>query len=380
MEYKLVTVVSTYKFSDEAVNPPKDSDHWLERYIYSCIMLKKFVRHQKKLPIEYLNIIGRVKEIGTGEYLRLGGKIESEDQDYYFDDYAAPKEVYYSKEEIRKESLKNNKIEVKFMGWIQYSEETFGFSKRKAKSPKEGFEKLWPKIKEIINDEIEKEKTLYINTKFLDRIMGQSIPRLSFKDQIYVRKNMSKLPKEVKEFVFGKVKNLDFSNSLSLNRITDFYEYPNLPSGGRIAQTIPDTLLLNYYKRMKENTNTNQFETDDFMNFISTFIGKDKIEKWLEYGTVYRYGETNFKKWFPASTELKGVLRFIRQTYHVPSLQFPLKINYGNVPYFDLYNYIRYLQKNLEYSLTSDPEKEVLIPKSSRLSETLDISKELLLG
>lgn len=344
MKYIKVNIdLLSYNLPNWSVNPVKDSDHWLLRYMYSCSALKRLIRNSKRIGFTYLNLIGRLKDIGSSEYSRLQNK-------------------------------ENSKIENQFLGWHVNDFDTFGTSDRKVKNPEESFEKIWFKVKEIIEEQRDLEKVKWKNGNLLNKWMGQSSPRLSFKDQVYVRKNLSKLPVEIKEFLFGKI-NPDFSNNLTLNPLTDFFEFPKLPTGGRIAQTFPDTLLVTYYERLKENTNTNTFNTDSFMDFIERFIGKDILNKWTKHGTVYRFGKTDFKKWFPASLELKGVLTYIKQTYDINALNYPLMINYGNVKYFDMYSYISYLIKNLEYSEKNDPEKEVLIPKSSVLDKIIEINR-----
>jgi hypothetical protein len=244
---------------------------------------------------------------------------------------------------------------------------------RISKDYKKSFEKVWKEVIDLLQ-KMKKEEGLNFKWKrFLSRIAGQSNPKLSLKDQFFL-KNERGIPAQVWEFLTGDSKRPDLSAESRLDTSLDLFVYPKLPAGGRIAQTIPELLLISFFRNLKEQRLGATFSINDFVKFIKRFIGEKIFQKWNKTSAVYRLGPIKGNRdWFPASTTLDGVKRFIStMNLNKDELQ-NLEVHYGKVNYFDMYGYMEWLTTELQYPF-SDPEHEVLIPKKTKLNKSLYLS------
>lgn len=350
MEVKSLKLKASTKYPDWITNGIPRTKSIYKRYIWSWDILRRMIKASKsQLYTGELNILGNFKQVGAALFKNItGDHPEDYDASYMYgpDDYEDPKpyKSTYSKEEEH------------FLVWFEHEGPPLK-NKKISRTPEATFEKLWPKIIKIWGSLREQETNRIKWVRFIEKISGRSSPRLTFKEQVLMRK--ARVPDFVWNFIKGTPKTkLDFSNSFSINPATDFYEYPRLPSGGRIAQTMPETLLVNFYLRSKEGFLMNWFPVPKIMTFIKKFIGFNGVKKWFKTGTVYRIGTV--KDWSPAALSFNGIKAFI-DMMNTPN--YPITIQYGVAKYFDALGYFSYLGKELGYVLKEDLEEEVWVNK-----------------
>lgn len=211
--------------------------------------------------------------------------------------------------------------------------------------------------------------------RFIEKIAGRSEPKLTLEEQGELIKARD-IPPFVWAFLTGREEKKDLSARMTLDTSLDLYIFPKLPKGGRIAQTIPETLLVNFYSNMKQNILAMGFSQDEFMSFIFRFIGEREVRRWFKTGTVYRTGKMDqgrkSRKWLPASLSLDGIKEFI-STWR-GSTKREVEVSYGRARYFDLEEYMRYLMRELGYTMDyKDSEDEVLIERTTRLDNKTTI-------
>jgi len=365
--YILSLLDEAYQLPDWAVNPPKDTDHWLDRLIWIYETLGRGIQASKKsgeFRRDLLRMINSMKRIVGGVVREYAGVDPGKEyREYKKSGYVPDSEWDYTPYDIIDKASNDSKDpKVKrFLVWYLNAFHTD--IKQVAKNPKADFEKLYPKVMKLFRTQVEQEGQDFKWRRFLSRLAGQDSPKLRLKDQRYL-KAQKLVPDYVWEFLTGRSDRPDLSAELHLDSRLDLFVFPNLPAGGRIAQTIPELLLVTFYKSLKQQTLGMSFSLNKFMSFIRRFIGRKIVTKWTKVGTVYRIGKIDTKRdWYPASTSLEGIKEFVL-TWHGRVDDF--EVSSGKVKYFDLTGYMSWLMKELGYDPHGDPELEVFVPKGTK--------------
>ena len=212
--------------------------------------------------------------------------------------------------------------------------------------------------------------------KFVDRIEGRSSPRLTLPEQKMLighgdmvewargkeGRGISRAPGWVWERLTGtNGEGFDFSGRMKLNSATDFFEFARLPTGGKLAQAIPEVLFATFVPRLKENMMVNSFSYNRLLDFMTKFCDPKLYQKFMKQGTVYRIGKMAGKRrWFGASTSMDGILAFMSNQQFADKY-YPITVNYGESSYFDLISYTNHIREFIDLSPLGDPEQEVLI-------------------
>lgn len=427
-------IIERYKFSDIVINNiPNENDSLWDKIYWTYKLLVKYIKENEptyKKDQSIVWLIGGLKQVISGfafqfylkyikdpnkkhtyqEFLKdIKSKYENESDDYGYS--------YY--ESVLKERTPNDKISLRDKAYTRYQDSTsekvnaykhkkeerwddktdgngnpieqikvdkkdehlencynwvtseqMGWASKAASDPLSSFNKIFEKAKKLYKDIRRKEEMASKSKDFLDKISAQSSPRLSLADQKAVRNNKGAMSSDLYTFIFGS-KGWDLSARMTLNRALDLYVYPKVPTGGRLAQTMPETLLVNYYKRMKQNVLAMGFDQTTFMNFIEKYIGFNSLHKWFKTGKVYRigreYNEEIKRKWVPGSNSLDGIKSFT-YTFNYDGGTYPKYFYTGITKYFDLYGYINYIMKELGYGEYNDSEKEILLQPNQNLN------------
>ncbi len=361
---------STYKVKDIILNKPRDRAHFLKRLQWAYQLIGYIIVEKRKKDStflrdkEFLRLVNNIKMIMGGAFRDITGKkvedfdMEWEEQDYY----------------------SSKSLEANFVVW--FMQEVNTNIKKYAKKPKELLAKTWPAVLKFYNKiKIEQGRDYYW-TKFLEKISGRDNPKLTLKEQrILLTKGA---PDFIWQFLTGTENKPDLKVTQKLNPKFDLFMFPTLPTGGRISQTIPETMLVNFYRKAKEQVLGTSFPIEKLMNFIKRFIGDKTIKRWTKVDIVYRVGVKANRKWLPAAITLKGTKSFLDTWSNTSGspIKYPIVINYGKCPYFDLYHYMNFLIDALKNTEYKDPEEEVLIQsknltklKKEIVIEGYDVSK-----
>lgn len=311
-------------------------------------------------------MIGRLKQVMAGITKKLDPyyhpDLHDYDQDY--DDAGIPILPQFGKTEL------DAKKEYNFYNFCLYT--VAKPSTKASKDPKATFQKMWPQIIRLYNKLKQVEGNKYIWYKFLEKISGRNKPKLTLEEQKFLYKHKLTAPSFIWEFISGNDKQFNLNGSMFLDTTLDLYRYESLPLGGRIAQTIPELLLITFHATIKQQCLAMSMNLDKFFTFIKMFIGDKTIQSWTRQGLVYRIGSTTEKrKVYPATTDISGIFNFI-STWNKMDYN-NTEVFYGKTTYFDLETYINFIRAKLDFDMYNDNEHEILIYKGSVLPNKFKI-------
>jgi len=367
-----VSIASTYKLDNLLLKKPRANEHWIKRLIWSYKMLNSHIRNSRQLDQGTIFLMGHLKLVLNAFYKKLcpfyhPDYIQDQFSDEPIEDDFEPK---YVEPQFGSTTL-DAKWEAKVFNMCLY--EGIKLPDKAAKNPRQLFDKLWPKIEKLADGLKQADGKNYKWNKFLEKISGRSDTRLTLVEQKFIKDNLKSVPENVLMFLTGTTKPLDFSAQMRLNPNLDLYQFSNLPTGGRLAQTMPELCLVTFHAIIKQQCLAMSMNLNKLLAFIKRFIGQEELKKYYKIGTVYRIGAVKGKREiYPATTSIEGLIAFVG-TWQ--GMEYNAKVNYGKAKYLDIDAYINDLRLKLGYDNYEDPEKEVWIPKDTVLPKSFIIKE-----
>lgn len=334
------------------VSKPRDRASIYDRVMWAWDFARYIAKKSGRLGPEELGMIGAVKRVMKTLFKRDVGEIDDESG------YHRPKTRLATKDQQ------------KFFDWYQHEIGHYISDKlRSYSNPEATFEKYWAgSIAKLYQREKQIAGRDYVWNIWLEKIRGRNSPRLTIAEQAKLISKYGKMlaPEWVIYELFGRdISSTDFEGRPKLNNMTDLFQVPVLPRGGILAQRIPETLILGFHARMKENYFGNYFAYKSFMEFIDRFCDKKVVNRFWRKGVVYRI-EVAHGKWSPAAKDIDGIKSFLRNYFGAYTRKkWPMTLYKARTDYFDVTAYINFLYQNLRNSSYGDPEKEVIVAESA---------------
>lgn len=340
-----VSIDEAIAYPDLYLQSPPDTEHWMKKLIWCWEILRARIKTGVRLDIKTLGLIKRTKMAIEGVAKEFGIKDTGEE------DYTSTTEPEAPKF--------NHPAERQFYDWYQ-QDTTSPKSDLAASDPEATLNKLYPDVVHLYNDlKVSSSRDIYWK-RWIQKVAGRNSPKLTLEEQKELLSSKI-IPKFVWDFI-SPDKKWDLSGDMFLDTIADLYSYHNVPMGGRLAQTMPETIFYTLFRVAKQQMLNMSVNIDKVVLFVRRFMPEYE-KKFTKTGKVWRIGKFYGEGYYPATKSLDAMENNV--VHIITGRKNPVPLYSGVVPYFDACGFQKLISTSLGKREYEDNEQEVWVHSSN---------------